>query len=513
MVDKKIVYGRAILAKNGVQNEIIKDGAIYIENGTIIDIGKYEEICNSHECEVKIGSEEHLVIPGLINSHHHGRGTSLLKMGNKDGPLEIWITYKLGKSLKQDIYHNALLTCINQIESGITTSLHHVYGHNPSELSHYEESMEKVVKAHIDSGMRAALALSIQDQDRYAYINSTKFNSRQPQRVIDKLGIRARSEQEISERVNNYFKVFNKLHEKYHDYDGRIKLLLGPTGVHWCSDELLQRIKKESQKLKVGIHMHLQESKYQRDYGYKVFNKSPLEHLIDLDFPGPEVSFAHCVWVSKEDINLLADSNSFVVHNPSSNLRLFNGVAPIPSMLDNGVNVALGIDGTGLNDDEDIFQEMRLCSIIHRKPGMKKYELYKRTLKPSRILDLATIIGAKAAGFDGSIGSIRVGMRADLVLIKSPEMLHYLGSRIPLEETLINWGRSNQVDTVIIDGKIILKNKKFVKLDKNNVIKKLAEDYSDTDPEAMQALQEYRISLRRYYEEWDECTQSRRDDS
>jgi cytosine/adenosine deaminase-related metal-dependent hydrolase len=507
MVDEKIVYGKAILANNGVQNHIIKDGAIFVEDGKIKDIGKFEEICDSHKCEIKIGSKRHIVIPGLINSHHHGRGISLLKMGNRDGPLEIWITYKLGKTLKQDIYHNALLTCINQIESGITTSLHHVYGHDPSEFSNYMESIEKVVKAHIDSGMRTALALSIQDQDRYAYINSTKFNSRQPERVINKLGLKAPSEEEISERVNNYFKAFKRLHEKYHDYDGRIKLMLGPTGVHWCSDELLQRIKKEALKLKVGIHMHLQESKYQRDYGYKVFNKSPLEHLIDLDFPGPEVSFAHCVWVSKEDINLLADTNSFVVHNPSSNLRLFNGIAPIPSMLDNGVNVALGIDGTGLNDDEDVFQEMRLCSIIHRKSGMKKYELYERTLKPSSILDLATINGSMAVDFANSIGRIQVGMRADLVLIKSPEMLNYLRSGVTLEETLINWGRSDQVDTVIIDGKIILKNKKIVKMDKN-VIQKLAEDNSDTDPEAMQALKEYRISLRRYYEEWDQYTHS-----
>ena len=122
------------------------------------------------------------------------------------------------------------------------------------------------------------------------------------------------------------------------------------------------------------------QSKYQRDYGYRIFNKSPLEHLSDLGFLGPEVSFAHSVWVSKEDITLLADSNSFVVHNPSSNLRLFNGVAPISYMLDKGVNVAIGIDGTGLNDDEDIFQEMRLCSIIHRKPGMKKFRLYERLI-------------------------------------------------------------------------------------------------------------------------------------
>jgi cytosine/adenosine deaminase-related metal-dependent hydrolase len=503
MIDKKIVYGKTILTKRGTKNEIIKDGAIYVENGIIKDIGKYEEISSSHKCDVKIGSKEHIIIPGLINSHHHGRGTSLLKMGIKDAPLEIWISYQLGKTHKQNVYHNALLTCINQIESGITTSLHHVYGHDPSELSVYKESLEKVVKAHIDSGMRTALALSIQDQDRFAYINNSKFNSKQPQIVINKLGIKIRNEEEITEKVKNYFKVFSKLHQKYNDFDGRIKLLLGPTGVQWCSDELLQRIKKESQKMKVGIHMHLQESKYQRDYGYKTFNKSPVEHLSDMGFLGPEVSFAHSVWVSKEDITLLAESNSYVVHNPSSNLRLFNGVAPIPYMLDKGVNVALGIDGTGLNDDEDIFQEMRLCSIIHREPGMKKYRLYKRTLKPSKILDLATIHGAIATGFADSIGSIRVGKRADLVLIKSSKMLQYFSSGIPIEEILINWGRNNQVDTVIIDGKIILENKKFVNIDKNKVIKKLSNNYSDIDTEVMQALNEYRDSLQKYYEKWD----------
>jgi cytosine/adenosine deaminase-related metal-dependent hydrolase len=501
--NKKIVRGKNILIKSGAQRKIITDGAIYIEKDLIKDIGNYEDVSNTYDCDLEIGSKENAVIPGFVNSHHHGRGLSLLQTGVRDGPLELWITHHLRKAYKPNPYYNTLLTCINQIESGITTSLHHVYGHDPYQLFEYEKAMEEVIRAHIDSGMRVALAPSIQDQDKFAYVNSEDFNSQQPKRIKSILGIHNKREEEISQRVNNYFQVFSELHQKYNNYQGRIKLLLGPTGVHWCSDDLLQRIKEKAKKLHVGIHMHLQESKYQRDYGYIQFNKSPLEHLSDLDFLGPEVSFAHCVWMPQKDIELLYNSKSIVVHNPSSNLRLFNGVAPIPSMIEKGVNIALGIDGTGLNDNEDMFQEMRLCSIIHREPKITNYELYKRTLLPSKILDLATIQGAKATGNSDNIGTIQIGKKADLVLINLSNIQQYLRIGIPFEEIIINWGKRENVDTVIINGEIILKNKKFIKIDKTEALRLMFESIRKVDQELDQAFDVYQHNLMQYYKEWD----------
>jgi cytosine/adenosine deaminase-related metal-dependent hydrolase len=292
--------------------------------------------------------------------------------------------------------------------------------------------------------------------------------------------------------------------KKYQNHRGKIKFLLGPTGVQWCSDDLLRKVKKEAEKRNIGIHLHLQESLYQQEYGYRTFGKSPLQHLDEIGFLGPEVSLAHSVWLSERDIKLLAESEASVVHNPSSNLRLFNGIAPVTRMIKQGVNVALGIDGTGINDEDDILQEIRLCSIIHRKPGMHKFDFYSKTLKPSKLLDMATVNGAQATGFADEIGSIKKGAKADLVLIDSNPIQDYISNVESAEEIIINWVKKNDIRTVIVDGDIVMQDNKFLQIDKKSMIKNLMESKKESELERMESLKEYRGYLKRFYEKWTE---------
>ncbi|MCW3991648.1 MAG: amidohydrolase family protein [Candidatus Bathyarchaeota archaeon] len=503
MVNNKIVYGKMLLVGSGEQRNVIRDGAVYIEDGFIRDVGEHKEISRSYSCDALLGSEEHIVMPGLVNSHHHGRGISQLQMGIRDAPLEVWISYHVGKTYDIDVYYNTLLANLRLIESGVTTSLHHFYGHDPAELSEYEKELDRVVQAHIDSGMRVALAPSIQDQNQYVYMHEEDFISQLPKQITNKLPIKKPGDEEISKRVINYFKAFRKIHDKYQNYDGRIKLLLGPTGVQWCSDGLLQRIKRDAKRFGVGIHMHLQETRYQRDYGLRVYGKSPLQHLADLNFVGSEVSFAHCVWVTEEDIDILVDADAAVIHNPSSNLRLFNGIAPITSMIEKGANVAMGIDGTGINDDEDMFQEMRLCSLIHRSPGMANYQRYSETLDSSKILDMATEKGAKTTGFGGKIGAIRVGAYADLILVNMRRIPYLESQAVPLDDILVGWAKGTDVDTVIINGEIIMKDHKFTRMDKEKIFNILKESVKEADVETIEKMEEYKSYIKRYYETWD----------
>jgi cytosine/adenosine deaminase-related metal-dependent hydrolase len=349
--------------------------------------------------------------------------------------------------------------------------------------------------------MRASLAPAIQNQNKYVYLHEEKFLSSLPQKTIKALQLKQFSETENRKRIENYFRIFKKTQET-HKKNNRVKLLLGPTGVQWCTDELLKRIKKESDKMGVGIHMHLQESMYQRDYGYKLYEKSPLQHLKDIEFIGPEVSFAHGVWLSEEDMRLISDSGASVVHNPSSNLRLFNGVAPIPEMIKNNVKVSLGIDGTGINDDDDILQEMRLCSVIHRKPGIKQYELFSKTLTAPKIFDMATKQGAQTTGYGSEIGSIEIGKKADLVLINSKRIEPLIFPGTCLEDLILNWVKSEDISSVMVDGKLLMHERKMIGLDEETIFNDLTAERREQEREVKNQLQKYKEYLKNYYKNW-----------
>jgi cytosine/adenosine deaminase-related metal-dependent hydrolase len=498
---RKIVFGKMLLHGSGEERTAIKDGAVYIEGDQIIDVGKHDEISNNYCCDVEIGSNNHVLMPGFVNSHSHGRGFSPLRVGIRDAALEIWISYHLAEVFSFSIYHNALLSCMKLIESGVTTTNHHFYAHNPEERVLYERDLENVMKAYLDSGMRVSFVPAIQDQNHHVYLDERKFVEKLPKDIQRTLSIEVPGEEDISKRIKSYFDTFNEMFEKYQDYEGRIRLSYGPTGVHWCSDELLERVKMEAERKDVGIHIHLHETKYQRKYGFKVFGETPLQHLEEIDFLGSKVSLAHCVWLNEEDIELLSERRAVAVHNPSSNLRLFSGIAPIVQMIKKGVRVAIGLDSTGINDDEDILQEIRLCSAIHRKPGIKEYQGYSRHLTPAVLMDMATIKGAVSTGFN-KIGAIEIGSKADLILLNTRNLPVYLIPMLSLEEIILNWAKGIDVDTVMINGEMIMRDRRFTKIDKNETLNILEKSIKEFDPKKNKALIKYRTHLKKYYQNW-----------
>ena len=168
----------------------------------------------------------------------------------------------------------------------------------------------------------------------------------------------------------------------------RVQVTMAPSNVHRCSDELLTALKELAGRHSTGIHIHLQETVYQKLYGHAAYSKTPLQHLHDLGFLGPEVTCGHSVWATEEDLGLMAATGANICHNASSNLRLQSGIAPMGRILAAGIKVAIGSDEAGLNDDKDLFQEMRLVLKLHRVPGMD--------LEPPtscQVLEMATVNG------------------------------------------------------------------------------------------------------------------------
>jgi 5-methylthioadenosine/S-adenosylhomocysteine deaminase len=486
-----LVRGGWIAVGSGDQRRCLRDGGLLIQDGTIAKIGKYEALRSEYDAEWEIGGESNLVLPGLINSHYHGRGLTMLQRGLMDAPLELYVSHSRPTI---EPYLDTLLACIRLIRSGTTSVLHnHIMYHNMQNASAYLQNLKDSLRAYLECGLRVAFAPAIADLNHAAY---------QEDRFLAALSVDRRDailasmKDYDSSVVDTYFKTTSALLKEYNRYENRITILYSPRGGQWCSDELLLRIKAEAAKHSSPIHMHLLETKYQRNYALREFGRTMIEHMADLDFWGPEVSCAHVVWATKSDLEILARHGVSVVHNPSSNLRLFSGVAPVPEMLERGINVALGTDGLSINDDDDMFQEMRLCSLIHRSPG-----IHSRPIPSNTLVDMATVNGAKAIGMSPHLGALEVGNRADLIILDWPEFETPPG--LSFGDAISYGSKQTRVRTVMVEGKVIMENGRLTQINEADVVgavRKLRQDLAISSDDRSSRLKE---CLTEYYSGWD----------
>jgi len=501
----KLVRGRYVLSGSCGHRTVIRDGAVYIEGDTIRDVGKYRELSREYQPELELGSEDHLVMPGLVNAHHHRGGWGFwFQRGLLDAPLEKWLgllpVYE--SQISALSYDVTLFACIKLIESGVTCVLdHRCASVDPVDFGGYKKDLEDSIKAYADSGMKVALAPAIQNRGDWVYDDEERFISELPTEIREFFKPYHTNCQYDTERRKNYFRAFSDLFEKYDGRNGRIRLVFGPTGVQWCTDDLLEEVKTNAKRFETGIHLHLLETKYQMKYGIRKFGRTLVQHLVDLEFLGPDVSCAHSIWLTKEDIDLLAETGATVVHNPTSNCRIFSGIAPVLFMKEKGINVALGMDGYwGLSDDDGMFETMRLAFVLHRVPGISSIGLTS-----NQILDMSTIGGAKAAGFENEIGAIIPGFKADIILVNLKRAFSPpISSTIPITDVIIHRFKTIDVDTVLVNGEVMMKDKKHTRVDKTEVLRRVEVAVKDINEETRRKLDIYIEYLTDFYRKWDE---------
>jgi len=285
--------------------------------------------------------------------------------------------------------------------------------------------------------------------------------------AVDKTGIRAclsrgmigigpESEQAIADSRD--------LVSKWHNHgDGRITVMLGPHAPYTCPPEYLQRVADLAGELDVGIHIHVAETLGEVNDIIRQYGKTPVELLKDAGLFKNHVLAAHCVHMSENDIAILAESGASVAHNPESNMKLASGIAPVPKLLSAGIPVALGTDGASSNNDLDMLQEMRTCALLHKVNSMDP------TVLPAyKALEMATVNGAQALGLSKQIGRLQKGYKADMIIIDL-DAAHQI-PRYDLVANLVYAGRASDVDTVIIDGNIIMENRQIKTLNEEQVI-------------------------------------------
>ena len=498
-MSSSLVRGKYVICRAGTDagsSVVIADGAIFQRDGLIEDVGTYNDLKTRHDFDEEIGGQNCIALPGLVNAHHHGRSGTGFQMNGCDGSLEGGILGAWGRR-PFDHYLVTLYSALQMIESGTTTVM---YNHVQTPISGLKDDIDEVLRAFNDSGMRTALSIYFRDQNRVVYDDEQRFIASLPAHLASGVDNYLAAS---NLAADDYFTLFESIRWQYGaDPSSKVRVLLSPANVQWASDDFLMRTKEYAAKNKTGIHIHLVENFYQKEYGLRTWGKTPVAHLNDLGLLGPELSCAHAVWVTDEDLELLAQAGTTVCHNASSNLRLSTGIAPVNGMLARGINVAIGTDSCAINDDDDILQEMRLVSKLHRQPGIDA-----PAVNSHQVLRMATINVAAPTYFHDQIGALEKGRRADVVLLDLASIQEpYLDPDVHIVDALLYRGKAQHVDTVIIDGEVVLRHGKFTRISKEDVVKELRERFSrPLEPSVMetrQMQQQLIPHVKGFYQTW-----------
>src|SRR6266581_2335897 len=243
----------------------------------------------------------------------------------------------------------------------------------------------------------------------------------------------------------------------------RIQVWFGPRTPGGVSSELYRELSELAHQREMGITMHLAEVEADKIFLQERYGLSPVLYAESVGLLGSKTVLVHMVWLTQEDIEKLAATDTSVSHNPSSNSKLASGVCKVPQMLTSGVNVALGCDGGPSNNDYDMIREMKLAALIHKAVSNDPLIVPAET-----VLEMATINGARSLGLEQEIGSLEVGKKADLVVIDL-DRLHTTPSLNPIS-TLVYAATGGEVDTVVVDGQIVVKQGQLLTMDEIEVM-------------------------------------------
>jgi 5-methylthioadenosine/S-adenosylhomocysteine deaminase len=249
---------------------------------------------------------------------------------------------------------------------------------------------------------------------------------------------------------------------------GRLRYALGPRFALSCSDELLRAVAARARELGVRVHTHASESSAECDAVRQRTGQDNVAYLHSLGLTGPHCTFAHCVWLTSDEQRILRETGTVVCHCPSSNLKLASGIAKIPELLEDGVHVCLGADAAPCNNNLDLFLEMRLAALIH-KPRAGAL-----AMRPQAVLEMATLGGARALGLEAELGSIEPGKRADLTVLdlRSP---HAMPAGDDVVAAIVYSASSADVRHVVIDGRVVMRDRELLTLDLPGVLAAAAE--------------------------------------
>ena len=413
------------LIKNATLLDMVDDVPNIRKTDILIEdkkIAKIEEGIEDDRAQV-IDAKEKVVMPGLVNTHTH-LAMSIFRGYKDDQKLMDWLENAIfpveDRLRPEDIYWNSFLSCIELIKSG-TTTFNDMYFR-----------MDKTIEAVEESGLRGVIAWCITDTS-----------------IKDKIT-----------RTREY-------HEKYNYPDSKIKIYVSAHAPYSCSPDTIQLCVDLAKELNTGIHIHLSETLQEDKIIRERYNKTGTEYLNDLHVFDVPVVLAHGIYISDSDLEILKKIKGGISHNPISNCKLSSGICDVTKLRKNGINVGIGTDGIGSTTTLDMFEEMKTAAYLQKINTMEP-----TSIKAYDILKMATIEGARVLGLDDEIGTIEVGKKADLIFINTNKK--HLYPENDLCTNLVYSANGADVDTVIIDGKLIMQNRKLLNINEKQVKKNIA---------------------------------------
>ncbi len=421
--------------------EVIDRGYIKIRDDRIVAMG--EGACPEPRAagSKDIDASGKIVFPGLINTHNHLFQTLTKGLGD-DLVLSDWlsrVTFPAACHLQaEDVHAAALHGCVEGIRGGTTTVLDYMYPHPRPGLG------DAVVQAFSESGIRGILGRGT--------INTG-----------DEFG----TPKGIMQDVATVEADCVRLIEKYHgSAGGRISVWLAPAAVWLATREMLELTWDLAKTYKTGYTIHISETPFDREASRKLHGQFDAEVLQTLGILGPNVLMVHCVCLTERDIRMARHHDMKVSHNAVSNMYLSSGVAPVPEMTERGITVGLGTDGPASNNSQDMIELLKFTALLH-----KVHSKDPTIITAEKVLEMATIDGAKALGMEADIGSLEVGKKADLFVYDPMKC----GKSIPMHNpvsTLVYSGSRACVDTVLVDGVPLLLEGRLLCADEEAVYRK-----------------------------------------
>ncbi len=440
--EKLLLLDGGMVITVDAQRRVLRDGAVLLQGNKIAFVGEREaahQLIKKQNLHPEIlDTSESVIMPGLVCCHTHLFQSLYRGLGDNLSVLDwcVNMIFPLSQYLgEEESYIAGLLAQMELIRTGTTTFADSHYIHKG------KRAMDGLAKSVKEMGSRGVLVRAVQ---------SIPFSPSFPTEFLeDKFTI----EKELRRCIETYNGTL----------DGRLKVVPEAITDMDVDLDVLKMLHKIGHEYDVGLHMHTAESTGDVAASIDIRGERAIAFLYENGILDEGTLLAHCVWATPKELKYLAKSGAKVAHNPVSNLMLGDGIAPVPYMLEMGIDVGIGVDGAASNNSQDMFEAMKICLLQHRGKWTDA-----NILLPEDVFEMATISSAKALRMEQEIGSLEVGKKADVTIV-GLNQIQMTPSTKPLSHLVLSANGLN-VDTVIIDGEIVLKNKQFTRINERDVL-------------------------------------------
>lgn len=424
-----LISGGTVLPFCGAE-ETIFDGCIAVDGENIIAVGKREIVELEYTAKERINAHQRVILPGLINGHAHSAMTCFRGMAD-DLRLEDWLNNYIfpaeARNVNRElVYWGSLLACAEMIRSGTTTFC---------DMYIFEN---EVAQAARSAGMRCLVGEVLFD--------FPSPNSKTPDDALD---------------------YTRELVEKWHG-DPLVNIIVEPHSLYTCSPDLLRNAKCLADRYGLHFGVHFLETRAELQILSTKFGQGPTNFLSETGCLDNRFIGFHGVHMSADDIRTFSEKGAKIVHNPESNMKLASGIAPVPEMIKSGLTVGIGTDGCASNNNLDLFQEMDMAAKIH-----KAFRLDPTVMDARTVLHMATSNGAEALGFGKVTGSLRPGLKADIIIVdfNKPHLTPVYNEF----SHLVYAAKGSDVETSIINGRIVMRDRSLLTIDEEEVMARVRE--------------------------------------